>query len=290
MADRPPIAIVGPGKVGTALGILARRAGWPVAAVGGGSPGRAAAAAAAIGGGARALAVGEAAAAGELVLLTVPDGAIADVCRRLAEGGALPSGGIVAHCCGAMGSDVLACARSCSCAVGSMHPLQTFPTVAAAVAKLPGAYCFVEGDAAAADVLEALARAVGCRAVRIEPSAKVLYHAAAVTACNYLAALLDAALAMGRQAGIERAVCRQALAPLVRATAENVTTLGPEAALTGPIARGDVETVRRHVEALATHPPAAELYRALGRWTVDLAVRKGTLAATAAAQLRELLR
>ena len=95
-----------------------------------------------------------------------------------------------------------------------MHPLQTFPTVASAVAKLPGAMCFIEGDAPAAAALEELAKAIGAEPARLDAAGKALYHAAAVMACNYLAALLDAAEDLMGQAGIDRHVARRALAPM----------------------------------------------------------------------------
>ena len=275
MGERKDIAIVGSGKVGTALGVLARRAGWRVVVVAGREASSAAAAAG----------------AADLVLLTVPDGAIAVVCDELAGAGAFRSGAVVAHCSGALASDVLASAReTCGCAVGSMHPLQAFPSAEAAVATLGGAFFFCEGDDAAVSVLERLAESIGGRAVRIAPGAKALYHAAAAMACNHLTALLDAAAAMCEQAGIDRATAMEALGPMVRATIENVASMGPEAALTGPVARGDVETVRRHLAALADCPPALRgFYRAAATWTARLAEGKGAAGPAAIMEIRRLL-
>jgi predicted short-subunit dehydrogenase-like oxidoreductase (DUF2520 family) len=288
MKNLPDIAIVGPGTVGTALGVLAARAGRTVAAVGGRDAARTAQAAKAIGHGAEACTLAQAAGMGRLVLLTVSDDAIENVCDELAE--SFPADAVVAHCSGALGSEVLAPARRRGCAVGSMHPLQTFPSVTAAIAALRGAYCFIEGDPPAVAALERLAADIGAKAVPIASSAKPLYHAAAVVACNYLTALLDAASALCARAGIEPATARAALAPLVRATLENVLAAGPEAALTGPVARGDEATVRRHLEALAGGDKELdELYRAMGRWTVALARRKGTIDPAQAQALRRVL-
>jgi predicted short-subunit dehydrogenase-like oxidoreductase (DUF2520 family) len=291
MEKFPDISIIGPGKVGTALGALAARAGLPVVAVAGGGAGRAEAAAEAIGSGAAACSVAEAAGLGRLVLLTVPDGAIAVVCERLAAAAAFGEGAVVAHCCGALSSEVLAAARErCGCSIGSIHPLQTFPTVAAAMAHLPGTYCFCEGDEAAAEVLERLAEAIGGRAVRIDASRKVLYHAAAATACNYLVALLDAAARLAAAAGIDRATWLAAVEPIVRATVDNVARLGPAEALTGPIARGDVETVARHAAAVgACDEPLRRLYAAAANYTIELARREGHLDASTGDALRRTL-
>ena len=292
MEKRPDIAIIGPGKVGRAIGVLAARAGYWIAAVGGRGRGRAQEAARQMGPQTPATTPAKAAAMGQLVLLTVPDEAIGSVCGELAAAGALAASAVVAHCSGALGSDVLAEARDkCGCAVGSMHPLQTFPTAAAAVQRFAGTTCFCEGDAPAVEALEALATAIGAAPVRIDPGAKPIYHAAAVLACNDVVALLDAALAAGRAAGIDPSAFTRAIGPMVRATVDNVLAMGPAAALTGPIARGDAETVRRHVAALADgKAELLDLYQAAGEWTVGLAQRKGTIDADAAARIREALR
>ncbi|MFW6133217.1 MAG: Rossmann-like and DUF2520 domain-containing protein [Planctomycetota bacterium] len=290
MIDRPDIAIIGAGRVGTAVGVLAARANWPVAAVASRTPASAEAAARRIGPDVRAVSPVEAARAGGLVLLTVPDGAVAGVCAELAEEGALVHRPLVAHCSGALDSGVLSPARRVGCEAASCHPLQTFPTVAAAVERLGGASFFIEGDESAAQALERLVAAVGGRARRIAGGTKVLYHAAAVMACNELVALLDGAARLGAAAGLDPREHLAALGPLVRATVENVLSLGAERALTGPVERGDVETVRRHAEALGgVEAPLRAAYCALGRLTVDLARRKGSIDAETARALRAAL-
>jgi predicted short-subunit dehydrogenase-like oxidoreductase (DUF2520 family) len=162
--------------------------------------------------------------------------------------------------------------------------------VEAALESLPGSYCFDEGDEAALEALETLGADIGARCVRIDTANKPLYHATAVMACNYLTGLLDAALHLAESARIERQTAWQALEPLIRATVENISKLGTEAALTGPIARGDRRTVTAHLAALdeSAHELSA-LYRALGSWTVGLALRKGSIEETAARTLLEAL-
>jgi len=292
MDQFPNIAIIGPGKVGTAIGILANRADWPVVAVAGGSAGRAEAAAAAIGECAGACSATAAAGAGELVLITVPDDRIAEVCTQLSSKQAFAPGTIVAHCSGALSSEVLSSARDeCCCLIGSMHPLQTFPTVEAAVQRLPGSWCFCEGDETAVTCLMRLAEAIGARSARITPAGKVMYHAAAVMACNYLVTLMDAAAALAQQAGLDRQTWLSAVEPMVRAGMENVLAIGPEKALTGPIARGDIQTVRRHLDALAgADDGLRRLYAACGQQTVELALRAGKISAEAAAEMMEMFR
>ena len=194
-----------------------------------------------------------------------------------------------------IGSRTSACTGPASqCTRGALtascHPLQTFPTVAAAVERMPGTYWFCEGHPEALGALEELIRLIGGNPVRIGAGAKTTYHAGAVAACNYLAATVDAGLALCENAGLDRATALAALGPLVRATADNVVRLGPAAALTGPIARGDTTTVRRHLEALADlDEDLLGLYRAVGAWTVRLARSKGTIDAATAGALRRLL-
>jgi predicted short-subunit dehydrogenase-like oxidoreductase (DUF2520 family) len=267
-----------------------------VTAVGGGRRNSAQAAARAIGNSTRVLSAAEAAGAGDLVLITVPDDMIAEVCLQLARAKAFRPQAVVAHCCGALGSEALEAALICGAQTGSIHPLQTFPTVQAAVEKLPGSFCFIEGSPHACDVLESFAKAIGAVSMRIEGQGKSLYHAAAATASNFLVTLLDAATtmvahALGGTAETNRDKALAALGPLVQATLTNALQLGPERALTGPIARGDVETVRRHLEAVEqVSPQLAAMYRQLGAMTVDLALRKGSITCQKAEQLKGTLR
>lgn len=291
MDDKPDIAIIGPGVVGTTLGCLAARAGYRVAGVAGRDEARSRAAAKAIGPHVRVGTAESIAPAGKIVLLTVPDDAIGPVCRDLAEAGAFSRGAVVAHCCGALSSDVLDPARRrCGAAVGSMHPLQTFPDVRTALAGLAGTFCFCEGDDAAVAALAALAEAIGGRPVRISPGGKSLYHASAVMACNYLTALLDAAVTLAEGAGIAREEALAALARLAQATLDNVAAMGPAQALTGPIVRGDDRLVAGQLaDVAAVGADLAAVYRALGIRAVELALRKGAIDAEKAARLREAL-
>ncbi|MBN1943832.1 MAG: DUF2520 domain-containing protein [Phycisphaerae bacterium] len=278
MAEKPDITIIGPGVVGQVLGLAAFQAGYRIAAVAGGSQTEKAAAFTASVGGAKVLPAAQAAAAGRLVLLTVKDDAIETVCEQLAAEGGLRHLPLLAHCSGALGGEALRAAAAMGCAVGSMHPLQTFPDVETSLARLPGTYFFLEGDPPAVEPLEDLARALGGHPVRIDSQAKPLYHAAAVLSANYLTTLLDAALRVYESVGLERSQARQAVAPLLQATLENALRQGPVEALTGPIARGDANIVRRHLQKLRELQPEIErLYRTLGQATVELAARKGNL-------------
>ncbi len=291
MTNAADIAIIGPGTVGTAIGVLSARAGLSVI-VAGRNRTKSAAAAETIGSNASVAEMSEAASAAKLILLTVSDGAIGDVCDELSASGAFVAGAVVAHCSGAFGSEILASAREAGCVVGSMHPLQTCPTVERAVEGFSGGetFCFCEGDDEAVVALEKLAETIGARPARMSRAGKALYHAAACMACNYQATLVDAALAMCEQADIDRDTALLALGPLVRAMAGNIAEIGPAKALTGPIARGEVEVVKRHLAALAdSAEELVELYCAAGLRTADLARRRGTIDDATLEALRETL-
>ncbi|NQU75107.1 MAG: DUF2520 domain-containing protein [Planctomycetes bacterium] len=287
---KPDISIIGAGVVGTALGVLAVRAGYRVSAVASRSKESARNAVRIIGSGI-ACSVHEAAARAQLLLLTVPDDALGPLAEELACAHAVHQATIVAHCSGALGSDVLAAlADRCGAGLASIHPLQTFPSVLVAVDNLAGCYFFCEGHTQAVSTVMQLAGDIGGIPVEIEPDRKTLYHAAACIACNYLATLQEAAIAAAVLAGIGAEPARQALAPLVAATANNVMQLGPALALTGPIARGDKQTIANHLAALdATDSELAELYRQLGRRTVALAQNAGKIAPETARQLLKTL-
>ena len=256
------IAILGPGRVGTAVGVLAHQAGWRIVSIGARNSEAASQATSRISTQTRPCGLAEAAGSCTFVLLTVSDDAIETVCRQLVEASALKRGAVIAHCSGALPSGILAPARDvCGCAIASIHPLQTFPTVEAATQSLPGTSWFWE-----------------------------LYHVAAVLACNYLTALMETSLTAAEAASIERDAFWPAVFPLIRATLENIGNLGTVKALTGPIARGDVATISRHLEAIARHQPSlTEVYKSLGKWTVGLSTSKGSAKTSSLKKIQALL-
>jgi len=277
MTASTDISIIGCGKVGCAIALLAERSGRKISALANRDGNRSRELATQIGSPQTATDITTAASAGGIVLLTVSDDAIESLCNELSATGAFTEGSIVAHCSGALGSDILASARDkCGAKIASMHPLATFPTAEAAMEKFAGTYCFCEGDPAATDELMTLAGDIGGKPRLIKSEGKVLYHAAACMASNYFVALMEASLAMCDTAGIDRETAWDALSPLVAATLDNVTKLGPAAALTGPIARGDAKTIARHIDALdACDADLQAFYRIAGRLTLQLAtVRK----------------
>ncbi|MBC7107022.1 MAG: DUF2520 domain-containing protein [Firmicutes bacterium] len=287
--SRPAVAIIGAGKVGSTLGILLRERGYPVAGVYSRTPSSARALAERLGTQAPENPVTVTRAA-DLVLVTTPDGAIGPVAARLAEAGGFRPGQVVAHASGALSSEVLAPARGLGAAVVSIHPLQTFAEVEGAVQHLPGSFFAVEGDEAALPVARQMVEDLGGRYFLIRAEDKPLYHAAACIACNYLVALLHLATGLYRRFGLKREQAFEALQPLVAGTFRNIARVGVAAALTGPIARGDAETVARHLEVLEPlGGEVADLYRRLGAYTVGVALEKGSIGDREAALLHEIL-
>jgi len=207
-------------------------------------------------------------------MLAVGDDAIAPACAALAGSQPL-AGSVVFHCSGAKASTELAAARAAGAFVASVHPVRSFADPDAVAGAFAGTWCGVEGDPEALAVLEPVFEAIGARLVRIDPAAKTVYHAAAVFASNYLVTVLDAALRAYAAAGVPESVARELARPLASEALANVFRIGPEAALSGPVARGDVATVARQQDAVTRWDPATgRLYEALVAATRDLARRK----------------
>jgi predicted short-subunit dehydrogenase-like oxidoreductase (DUF2520 family) len=211
-------------------------------------------------------------------MLTVADDAIGAVAQTLAQTPAQSAafeGAVVFHCSGAKASNELDALRRAGAHVASIHPVRSFADPATVAASFAGTFCGVEGDAAALALLVPAFEAIGARPVQIDAAAKTVYHAASVFAANYLVTVLDAALRAYEAAGIPPAVARELARPLAGETLANVLRLGPETALSGPIARGDAATVARQQAAVtAWDAPTGALYEALAAATWDLARRK----------------
>ena len=287
---RPSVSIVGCGTVGTAIGKLLARAGYPIRGVATRSPDTAQRAAKIVGAERHSDCPWHISRQAEVVFITTPDDAIQSTCKAIADNKGFDKDAVVIHCSGALSSDVLSSARDCGAAVASLHPLQSFASVEQAEALVPGSFCAIEGDDAALPVLRRLVTDLGGVLMEISADGKILYHAAAVVASNYLVTLMNLALELDRAAGMSPDVSFKALLPLIKGTLENIDTKGIPEALTGPIARGDVETVAAHLEVMEERVPGLlRIYKTLGVHTIDLARAKGTLDEEAAEKLASLL-
>jgi predicted short-subunit dehydrogenase-like oxidoreductase (DUF2520 family) len=216
----------------------------------------------------------------EIILLAVRDGAIRDAATELAGGGAVTPSHTVLHLSGLMDETPLAPLRPSGAALGCLHPLQAIARPEAAPERLHGAVAALTGDARAVEIGSRLARSVGMRPVSLAGTGKARYHAAA--ASNYLVVLASAAERLMVEAGVTPAEARVGIATLMEGTLANVRAQGGEA-LTGPIVRGDVDTVRAHLAVLP--PPLQNVYRALGL----AALQQAHLPEEAAHAMRTLL-
>jgi secondary thiamine-phosphate synthase enzyme len=302
------IALVGVGRLGATLGRALAQRGLPLVAATAGSP-RGCSRAEEILGITAASDLGELIGAEPtLVLLAVPDGALPGVAGALAEaiqarGGraegadhsGIPRGAralpAVAHTSGATSVSVLKPLAELSCVTFGLHPLQTFADRAGTPEALVGtAFAVTPGPTGGEDLGFALAGLLGGRPFLLAEKDRPLYHAAAVVASNYLVALEHVAERLFQAAGMPADQALGAFLPLVRGTVENMAARGTAAALTGPLSRGDEQTIALHLETLAERRPEdLDLYRILGLVTLELVAKRGEVPPEAQARLRQRL-
>lgn len=265
---RQPVALLGAGGAASALGVALTAAGVSVSAVWSRRFERARALAALLPD-AEAVADPQTAVdCGMLVVLAVPDSAIAPLCAALRW---RPDQAVV-HLAGAYGRELLEPAARAGAATGAFHPLQTFAG-RTDPAAWHGVGVAIDAEPALARELSVLARLLGAEPFQLEPSQRPLYHAAAALAANGLVALVGtAAELLGQATGLERAQAVRHLLPLLRGVLTNLEQLGLPQALTGPVARADRATLERHLVALeAAAPHAVALYRTLSCAMLPLA-------------------
>jgi predicted short-subunit dehydrogenase-like oxidoreductase (DUF2520 family) len=259
------LAILGAGRVGRALGRRLREAGWRVIVVASRGEVSAKSAARFIGAGRPTAGIPASLIGAGVILLTVPDDAVATGAAELAvRAGKELQDKIVLHTSGALDSSVLEPLRAKGAAVGSMHPLQTFSGVV--VPPLIGKVFAIEGDAAAVRAARRIARTLDAVPVAISPAQKPLYHAAGVFAAGMCLALEEAGVQAMMSAGLKRREAQSALLALTRQVLEHYEKLGPQKAWTGPLARGDFRIVAAHENALREmQPEFLDAYHAVNR-------------------------
>ncbi|MGB7211632.1 MAG: DUF2520 domain-containing protein [Gemmatimonadales bacterium] len=273
------VAVLGAGRMGQALALALRDAGWR-STLFARDPRKVPALAVEVSGDLKAAVAGAA-----MILVAVPDDAIGSVAKELRTA-APPMDAVVLHLSGARDRTALAPLEGWAAGLGSFWPIQSMVGAAGGVGRLAGSFVGLEGDAMALAAGERVAAALGMAPVRIPSAGKALAHAGAVVASNYLVTLLSMAEGLAREAGVDPSVAGRIYLPLVRTVLENSAAVGAIDALTGPIARGDVGTVRLHLASL--RGSARETYVTLGLATLVLAERKG-LSKDRVAELRQVL-
>jgi predicted short-subunit dehydrogenase-like oxidoreductase (DUF2520 family) len=208
----------------------------------------------------------------DLFIIAVPDDAIEPMTRALPW---QPRHSVV-HCSGATEVSALAAAAAKGASVGGFHPLQTFTDAEAAMQTLPGCTIAIEAEGPLFNLLWAMAEALGCHPIRLPPGARALYHASGSFAASFLVGLFNDALTLWSAFGVDREAAFRALLPLTKGTVAALEANGPIRGLAGPIARADVGTVARHIEALRRHAPALlPTYLDIARRSLPIAEAKG---------------
>lgn len=225
---------------------------------------------------------------GDLIFITVPDDVISNVAEQLARQTGIHGDTTVVHCSGNYGSAILDAVQARGCSVGAFHPMQTF-TEKSKPGIFKNIYVTVEGDPGGVEVLGDLAEQIGARVLNVEPGDKPFLHAGAVFASNYLVALLDAAAEAGSSGTLTRDEVLRAYLPLVRTTIENCDEGELSKILSGPVARGDVNTVNKHLQLLKHKPGLFSLYKLMGLRTIRLADQSGRLSDDIITEMKKML-
>jgi|SRR5579862_3095115 len=273
------IAIIGPGRLGQAMGRLLARSRASIAFVAARRLVASRRAAAFVGQGTPLLLLAPRLLDASILLITTSDSAIAEVGQalsRIGPGGDSWRGKVVLHTCGSLPSSVLNPLKSRGAAIGSLHPYQTVPSPQAGVRNLRGCFWGVEGDRKAVGVAKRLINRLGGTAFSIQPEQKALYHLSAFLVCPMVVTLMAKAADFLEQAGVPAKISHPMLCQFVAETARNFAELGGRRALTGPAVRGDWDTIRRHLAALRKASPEFEpVYQSLLKTMLRLAGKSG---------------
>lgn len=281
------VGFIGAGTVGTALALRLSAKGYPVVAVSSRTCASAEKLARSISGCHAAKNNQAVADMVDFAFITTPDDVIGTVATEVKWH---PGQGVV-HCSGADSTEVLKPARKLGARVGAFHPLQTFASVKQAIDNIPGSTFALEAEEPLLTTLKEMANALDGHWIELKASDKVVYHAAAVLACNYLVTLVKLATDLWQTFNIPRQEAIRALMPLLQGTLNNVENIGIPDCLTGPIARGDIGTITKHLNALEKADPSlVSTYRELGLQTIPIAIGKGRISQECAEELRARLK
>jgi len=281
------VGFIGAGKVGTALAATLFKGGYPVVAVANKNIGASEKLADLVPGCHVFTTAQEVANAADHVFITTPDDSIATIASDLVW---RPEQNVV-HCSGAASVDILEPAKQSGSMVGSFHPCQAFASVDQAIKNLPGSTFAIEAQGSLLDILKEMASTIGCDWIVLKPGNKALYHAAAVFASNYFVTLVKVATDLFQNFDVPTTQSIKVLMPLIQGNIKNINTIGLPSCLTGPIARGDVSTIEKHIFALKEKEPSIlKLYAELGLKTIPIALEKGTIDEKVSETLQTLLK
>jgi predicted short-subunit dehydrogenase-like oxidoreductase (DUF2520 family) len=223
----------------------------------------------------------------DIVFITTPDSVIPVVASSLRW----QTGQSVIHCSGADSTDTLEPAKQQGAYVGAFHPLQTFASVTKAIENIPGSTFAIEAEEPLLSTLKDMVAALKCSWVIIEAKDKAAYHAAAVFVSNYLVTLVKLGTDLWKTFNVPPDRATAAMIPLLKGTLNNIANIGIPDCLTGPVARGDIGTVQKHLDTLGKRTPdMVSTYRELGLKTIPIALAKGKIDELKAEELKEILR
>ncbi len=283
------IAILGMGRVGTAVGSLLRSAGYRIVAVASRSVNSAEKGVKYTGGKVYTNLAGAASQA-ECIFITTGDDAIASVCEEISSKGGAGVGKKVVHMSGAGKLDLLESARKTGSRIASMHPIQSFASVEGAVKNIPGSTFGVTAEEEIRDWAVQIIKDLGGVPFFVSDADRPLYHAAACMASNYLVVLMYMVEEIYKNVGLNRESAIKAFWPLVTGTINNIENRGTVQSLTGPISRGDIETVKKHIEAFrGRFPEFLDMYNIMGVFASDIGLKNKTLTHRKAEEIKSLL-
>jgi predicted short-subunit dehydrogenase-like oxidoreductase (DUF2520 family) len=286
---KPSFAIVGCGRVGTALAIFLTRAGYRAVGFASKSISSAKRIANRVGSDRFSNVPWEITPAADIVFITTPDSAIPDTCNKISQHMGFAENAVVMHCSGALASSVLSGAKDCGAWIGSMHPLQSFASADYETNPFQDIVVSIEGEERTLEFARKISADLGGRGIEILTEAKTLYHASAVVASNFLVTLLDLAIRLIGEAGVDRQDAFNLLKPLIEGTLSNIEKIGARDALTGPIVRGDVKTVEKHIEEIGLkRPELLMLYKTLAFYTIDIAAARGAISESSVQELKSI--
>jgi predicted short-subunit dehydrogenase-like oxidoreductase (DUF2520 family) len=272
------IAIIGAGKVGTSLGYALKRKGYTITSLSCSSLASAKESIRIIGQGYPSVNIADAARSGEVVFITVPDDRIAHVVSELNASDICWTGKTVFHCSGLHPAGILKPLKDRGASIASFHPIQSFSGKMPHIKTFRGISFGLEGGKKALFLARSLVLDLGGRPMIIQSQQKPLYHAACSISSNFLVVILDTAAALFKAAGLDENQALAVLLPLVEGTLENLKNQGIGSALTGPVIRGDEETIRTHLEALKAYPEIKELYEKMADRALSIAQKRSKLA------------
>lgn len=287
---KPQISLIGAGAAGQAMIFALHHLGYPISAIASRSYDSAKACATKVSASIATTDLTQAAIAGDIVVIATPDTIIETVACEIAANGAFRQGQLVMHLSGALSSDALHAAAEAGADTLAFHPVQTLASGEQGAKLLQKAYFCLEGGDRALHLGRELAQGLSGKVITLSKEQKGTYHAALCIASNYLVTLEQIAVKMLGHAGIENQTALNLLMPLIQGAVDNLNQSGIPQALTGPISRGDIATLEKHLQALDQLPEnMGDIYKRLGIESVELGRAKGSMAPGSEEEILRLL-